>query len=128
MKDELQPEELIRELEERLLQPGVRQSVAEVADLLADDFVEFTSSGRILDKQATIKGLQHETPMTIYLTEYQAKRLAPEVMLVTYRAHRAVPAPAQSITSLRCSIWTWINGRWRLVFHQGTPAADSVYR
>ena len=37
----------LRTLEERLLQPDVRRSAQAVASLLADEFVEFGSSGRV---------------------------------------------------------------------------------
>ena len=121
MEEESSLEELIQRLEERLLQAGVRQSANDVAELLADDFVELGSSGRIFDKQATIDALQHESTVEIRLTDYRARILAPDVILVTYRAVRSASAPAQATQSLRSSVWKRLDGRWRLVFHQGTP-------
>ena len=55
-------EEHIRQLEERLLQPEVRKSVAEVAMLLAPAFIEFGSSGRMFTKSQIIEALQCEEP------------------------------------------------------------------
>ncbi len=124
MKEKLLLEELIRPLEERLLQADVRQSADDVAELLADDFIEIGSSGRIFDKQATIDGLQHESSVEILLTDYRARILAPDVILFTYRAIRSASAPAQATQSLRSSIWKRLDGRWRLVFHQGTPILE----
>ncbi len=121
MEEKRSPEEQIRRLEERLQQADMRKSAKDVAELLADDFVEIGSSGRIFDKQATIDGLQHESPAEISLTDYQARILAPDVVLVTYRAVRSASAPAQTTQSLRSSIWKRLDGRWQLVFHQGTP-------
>ena len=40
---------LIRRLEEALLVPEVRKSAAQIAALLADEFVEIGSSGQMLD-------------------------------------------------------------------------------
>jgi hypothetical protein len=40
--------EQLYQLEQRLLQPEVRRSKDDLAILLADDFVEFGSSGRVL--------------------------------------------------------------------------------
>ncbi len=121
MEEKLLLEELIRPLEERLLQADVRQSADDVAELLADNFVEIGSSGRIFDKQATIDGLQHESSVEILLTDYRARILAPDVILFTYRAIRSASAPGQAAQSLRSSIWKRLDGRWQLVFHQGTP-------
>ena len=57
MKEKYSHEEFLRRLEERLLQPEVRQSAEAVADLLADDFIEFGSSGQVFNKQQIIEGL-----------------------------------------------------------------------
>lgn len=48
--------------------------------------------------------------------------LSEDVALVTYRSvARAPGAAAQS--AWRSSIWVRHEGRWRLRFHQGTPAS-----
>ena len=60
MKADYLEESLLRQLEERLLQPDVRKSVKDVMDLLADEFIEFGSSGRVFDKQQIINSLQNE--------------------------------------------------------------------
>jgi hypothetical protein len=44
MKIENIETQVIRELEERLLQPRVRHSEKEVSELLSDDFIEYRSS------------------------------------------------------------------------------------
>jgi hypothetical protein len=44
----------IKQLEENLLKPEVRSSGAELKKLLADDFFEIGSSGRILYKNKEI--------------------------------------------------------------------------
>jgi hypothetical protein len=120
MEEKFSLEELIQHLERRLLQ-GCAPVGHRRCRALADDFVEIGASGRIFDKQATIDGLQHESPAEISLTDYQARILAPDVVLVTYHAVRSAPAPAQITQSLRSSIWKRLDGRWQLVFHQGTP-------
>ncbi|MEH2058780.1 MAG: nuclear transport factor 2 family protein [Nostoc sp.] len=60
MKADYLEELLFREFEERLLQPNVRKSAKDIIDLLADEFIEFGSSGRVFDKQQIIKSLQNE--------------------------------------------------------------------
>ena len=73
----------LRELEERLLQPDVRRSPRAVADLLADEFVEFGSSGRVFDEPQIIAALRDEPPIHRSLSEFKSTVLAPDVVLVT---------------------------------------------
>ncbi|MET1013635.1 MAG: hypothetical protein ABWX61_03880 [Paenisporosarcina sp.] len=40
----------IRELEEKLLQPDIRTSEIELDELLSNEFLEFTSSGKVKNK------------------------------------------------------------------------------
>ncbi len=56
------------------------------------------------------------------LTDFKTLVLAPDVVLVTYRAVRQLGHEASPITSLRSSIWQRIDGRWQMRFHQGTVA------
>jgi hypothetical protein len=104
---------LFRELEERLLQPSVRASAVQVAMLLDDDFIEFGSSGRVYDKEQIIKLLQDEEGRgRPTLRDFSARRLAPDVVLVTYRVVET--------RTIRSSIWKSTLGQWRMLFHQGT--------
>jgi hypothetical protein len=91
-----------------------------VAELLADDFLEFGSSGRIFTKPQIIESLQHEAPIRVVLREFRTVALAPGVVLVTYRAVRQGGSEEQVAYSLRSSIWRRSEGRWQLMFHQGT--------
>ena len=112
---------LLRSLEERLLKSEVRGSPDEVGYLLADEFIEFGSSGGVYDKRQVIVALQQEMldPTTrVSLVDFVARRLAPEVILVTYRTIR----PDRPESHLRSSIWKLVEDRWQMVFHQGTPS------
>jgi hypothetical protein len=116
---------LLRQLEEELLKPEVRRSPERVGRLLADEFIEFGSSGHAYDKAQVIEALREETPDPagrLELAEFAARPLAPDVVLVTYHTVlRAGPgAPPES--RLRSSIWKRIDGQWQMVFHQGTPS------
>jgi hypothetical protein len=112
---------LLRKLEEDLFKPEVRRSAERVNDLLADDFIEFGSSGRIFDKRQIIDALQQEALGTVHRTtiaDFTVRRLAATVLLLTYRA----TSPDHTGSRLRSSIWKLINGRWQMIFHQGTPS------
>ena len=116
---ELEPaaRQTFRDLEERLLLPSVRASPDEVTALLADEFVEFGSSGRIYDKQQIIRLLQEEQgEAQCTLVDFSARRLAANIVLVTYRVVES--------RTVRSSIWCLEDGRWRMVFHQGTKAEN----
>ena len=83
--------------------------------------LSFGSSGRVFDKRRIIEALQQETPektLPISLVDFAVRRLAPNVMLVTYRATSQDTLESR----LRSSIWKLIEGRWQMVFHQGTPS------
>ncbi len=104
----------LRDLETRLLDPKVRQSPNLLEQLLAADFVEIGSSGRIYDKSMVIQALQQDPgfdgPRTI--SDFSARLLAHAIVLVTYRIRET--------GTLRSSIWRQDGERWSMVFHQGT--------
>jgi hypothetical protein len=106
----------LRELEESLLVPHVRKS-ERLAELLADNFLEFGSSGRIYTKADLVATLQAELPVTQTTSEFRVAILAPHVALVTYRIHRHGAPP---IYTLRSSIWQLKEAQWQMVFHQAT--------
>jgi hypothetical protein len=110
-------------LEECLLKPEIRRSPQDLATLLADDFIEFGSSGQVFDKPQTIAVLQNESTDKLTLIDYQTKVLAANVVLTTYQAVRHSHETEQTTTSLRSSIWKFLSGRWQVVFHQGTSSA-----
>jgi hypothetical protein len=51
---------MFRKLEERLLRPDVRSSAEQLDKLLADEFIEFGSSGRVFNKEQIIGTLAYE--------------------------------------------------------------------
>jgi len=108
----------LKGLEELLLVPDVRKS-SRLAELLADEFVEFGSSGRVYTKDDLVTVLQAESPVTQTTSELKATSLAPNVALLTYKSCRhSQPV----VHTLRSSIWRRANGTWRMVFHQATIA------
>jgi hypothetical protein len=118
-----------RGLEEQLLRPDVRSSAEKVAHLLADEFVEIGSSGRVFDKQQIIEALRSEesegqSPAQT-AEEFTVRSIAENVALVTYRTVRWTSITGQEVQTLRSSIWKLIDGRWQMIFHQGTPARRS---
>jgi hypothetical protein len=115
----------LQRLEEDLLQPEIRRNPEAVASLLADDFCEFGSSGRIFSKSETIKALRAEAPCQILISDFSVRSLTAESALVTYRTLRRANTNQGEVMSLRSSMWVLRDGRWQMLFHQGTYTTGS---
>lgn len=110
-------EETLLTLETELLDPTIRKNAGRLDQLLADDFREFGSSGRIFSKSEVIQLLQHEASDEITIRNFAATFLSPEAVLVTYQSFRS---GALNRSDLRSSIWIFRDERWQVLFHQGT--------
>lgn len=109
----------LRSLEERLLDPLVRAVPEQVKALLAPEFVEFGASGRVFNRDAILAMLAAEPPRMARQTRgFKVRLLAPDAALTTWRVLRD-----DGIETLRSSVWQCQDGRWQMVFHQGTHAA-----
>ena len=114
----------LKALEEQLLDPAVRCNTEFVSSLLADDFLEFGSSGRIFDKAAILEELRNEPSRTTpRLSDFAVRPLAADTMLVTYRTTRLNSSGEPTGHALRSSIWIIRDNRWQITFHQSTIAA-----
>lgn len=102
-------------LEKQLLKPEIRSSREALQRILAEDFFEFGSSGRVLYKNESISedGIGE---VAMDLNDFEIRELAENVFLATYRIFNAM----EKQESLRSSIWKFKDDRWQLVFHQGT--------
>ena len=115
-------ERLLIALEVGLLDPAVRSSAAQLADLLAADFVEFGSSGETYGKEEMIAQLLGESDKdpSIQRTgqDFEVRWLGEKSALLTYRIIRT--DEGKTVKTLRASIWKYYDARWQLIFHQGT--------
>lgn len=108
------------ELETSLHKKQVRNSIESTSALLADGFIEFGSSGRVWNKASIIESMRREAvDQQITVEDFAARELAADVVLVTYISRKG------SGSTLRSSIWKRCEGRWQMVFHQGTRSAES---
>ena len=106
----------IYELELSLLEPCTRHSQTELKKLIADDFMEFGSSGRIYNKLDLLKTLPSEGIREFIMTDFTIKELSQCVILATYKTIE------YGAISLRSSIWKKNRDEWQMIFHQGTRA------
>jgi hypothetical protein len=97
-------------LERLLLAP---LSAPEADALLHPDFREFGASGGEWDRDAAIEEVASRSGALPEPSGMEAAEVAPGVVLVTYSTSR----------SLRSSLWVRDEAGWRIIFHQGTPAA-----
>lgn len=113
-------------LETDLHKREIRSSTLALSELLADEFVEFGSSGRIFDKSAIIDALAAEADdLQVSVEDFAVRELAPNVALVTYVVAKPLGRHAAMVrTSLRSSIWQMRDDRWQMIFHQGTRIAQ----
>ncbi len=102
-------------LEERLLDPDVSKQPKAVAAMLAEDFREFGKSGRLYDRESILALLAAEVPQPIAVEEFRAQLLGSEAALATY-----VSRAADGKQARRSSVWVYREGRWQMLFHQGT--------
>ena len=109
------------DLETSLLQPKVRSSREKLNALLADDCMEFGSSGSVYHKSDTLQNLTTNTEKVIYeLSDFDARELSENLVLTTFKTKRTIN-DADVVISLRSSIWKKTGAGWQMFFHQGTP-------
>ncbi len=113
----------LQALERALHDPVVRGDVAQLAALLDDDFREIGSSGVCFDRAAALAEIPRErTQVEIVSTDYDCVLLVPTLAQVRYRSWYVIDGERQREV-LRSSLWRRHGEAWRVVFHQGTPAA-----
>ncbi len=113
----------LHRLEQSLLDPLVRRSRETVSRLLADDFVEFGTSGIVYDKASVLAALADQPPFVTTISEFKARCLHPELFLVTFRTTGFDSSGETVGHSLRISLWERREGLWQLRFHQSTGVA-----
>jgi hypothetical protein len=118
--------EQIRHLEEKLLRYEVRQNVAELSELISEDFIEFGNSGRGYSKRDVLEELPHAAAVDMKIDDFRVRALTQDVALSNYRTISRDEQTGRETRSLRSSIWQLTEGRWQIVFHQGTPAEKRI--
>ncbi|WP_082393716.1 DUF4440 domain-containing protein [Bacillus sp. JCM 19034] len=97
----------------------------ELNEHLSDDFLEFGSSGNVFDKNVQLDEARNDhaltSPIQYTVNDFHIKLLAPDVVLATYRTMRH----NDHKNTIRSSIWKCNDGKWQMVFHQGTPTQTS---
>jgi hypothetical protein len=110
--------------EERLLQSDVRTSPEVLSALIADEFIEIGNSGRFYTKQDVIDILKNESAFEGTITNFQIMQLSSKIVLATCRMEETPKVGFQTRISVRSSLWKFTDGKWKIVFHQGTMLTE----
>jgi|JI9StandDraft_1071089.scaffolds.fasta_scaffold662397_2 hypothetical protein len=114
----------IYDLELSLLKPDVRSSFDQLDLLLADDFMEFGSSGLKYDKKEILDRLPKNTNKVTYtVSDFAVTLLSDNIALATFKTERVLN-DIDRVVSLRSSLWRKMDQSWQIFFHQGTPVKE----
>ncbi|MGR6127055.1 nuclear transport factor 2 family protein [Paenibacillus sp. SER-28] len=114
MSKELQ--EIILNLEKQLM----HYRKEDFEKLLANDYIEYGSSGKKYNKSLQLIFLNNRAPLNyipFMITNFKIKLLSSEFVHTTY----CTESIDDGNRSLRSSIWKLNDGQWQMFFHQGTP-------
>lgn len=118
MQNESIEQQLFR-LETDLLTSATRHNPDALLNLLAEDFCEFGSSGRIYSRNEIVVALQTGSSPHFVVSDFSVKILSEGAALATYQVAQSVSGNEIS-KSLRSSLWVFRDSRWQMLFHQGT--------
>jgi hypothetical protein len=112
------------ELEQKLALAGQALSAHEAAELIADDFIEFGVSGKVWRKSDIVTAIASWPAIERDVKNFAVTDLGPSTCLVTYESSSSSKGRGAWSHSLRSSIWRESNGKWQIIFHQGTRTAE----
>jgi hypothetical protein len=106
----------ILKLEKELLNSEFRKDKNRIKELLSEEFVEFCSSGFIY-KYTEGDVFTEKKTENWDIKDFQIKEISENACLALYKLSKH----NENNNSLRSSLWKKINGKWKIIFHQGTP-------
>jgi len=116
----------IQAFEVELHHPGVRCSRVRLEQLLHPEFHEVGRSGRPYDRETIINYLVSLKKHPIVASDaFAIVELSPLAALLTYRSAHLGNDKRLGNHTLRSSIWVKTQLGWQVLYHQGTPAAES---
>lgn len=114
-------DKIIFNLEKELQKDEVRKSIEKLDELISDDFKEITSSGTVTNKQDCFVNLPSAPKIDFVMTDFQIRQLTPDLIQSFFKTEKTVVETGKKSFSMRNSIWKNENGKWKMIFHQGTP-------
>lgn len=116
-------EELLIKLETDILAAQKSGDFSAISNLLADDFQEIGSSGRVYSKAEVLQAIQAGPLLDYAVESFKLLPINDGTVIVTYIAtSRRISTGTERVNrAYRSSTWVRRDGSWRMVFHQGTP-------
>jgi len=109
----------IRRLEEGMWHPATRCDERWLDKHLHADFVEVGRSGRRHVRAGYFPVRTAPFEARLPLPDFDAREIRPRCVLTTYDSRVTYPDAVEH--ARRSSVWLRVDGRWQLVYHQGTP-------
>lgn len=111
-------------LEKALQTREVRSSAEKIREILSPEFHEFGRSGLAYTFDDIITRLVAETgPNNTDIADFTVSMIAETVALATYRGIRIEDDGRRQLANRSSLFRLDPDGKWRMVFHQGTAAA-----
>ena len=112
----------ILQLENDLLKAEVRKSPKRISELLANDFIEFCSSGDEYHYKEgdMFQALDDNSTLDWEISDFRIKELSSNCILSLFKLIKHDVVDENKKYSLRSSIWKNYDGKWKMFFHQGT--------
>jgi len=108
-------------LEKELLTSETRANANRIAELIRDDFIEYGSSGEIFGKDVVLEALPLEKgERKFFADNFKARSLSQDLVQVTFDTVVTYVETNTSKSAIRSSLWKLEDGRWQMIFHQGT--------
>lgn len=114
--------EHILQLENDLLKSEIRKSSERISELLANDFIEFCSSGDEYHyKDGDVFQAENDNSTLDWeISDFQIKELSNDCILSLFKLIKHDVVDGNKKYSLCSSIWRIYDGEWKMFFHQGT--------
>ena len=114
--------EIIYQCECELLKSEVRKSSEKISELISTEFIEFTSSGKVASYKygEVYQDANDNTEIDWEIRDFSIRELSDECILAMYKVIKHDEVDENKKYSLRSSIWKFLDGKWKMIFHQGT--------
>ena len=113
------------DLETQLHRIEVRRDRQRMEELLHPEFEEIGRSGRRYSREEVLSEFRSGGELQpVHAEDFSVALLAHGLALLTYRSAHVDGAGKLYRWTLRSSLWMWMDQRWRMRFHQGTPADE----